>query len=123
MRIDNNEVIDPTVSGNVARFINHSCDPNCQTRKWTVMNEVCVGIFALKDLQENEELTFDYQFDFFKTPFTRCYCGTKKCKGFLGVATNISSSSESMSSEGSGSGESDQDDEDQQLSFASESSL
>ena len=87
------------------------------------MNEVCVGIFALKDLQENEELTFDYQFDFFKTPFTRCYCGTKKCKGFLGVATNISSTSESMSSEGSGSGESDQDDEDQQLSFASESSL
>ena len=29
MRIDNNEVIDPTYSGNIARFINHSCDPNC----------------------------------------------------------------------------------------------
>lgn len=29
MRIENNEVIDPTYSGNIARFINHSCDPNC----------------------------------------------------------------------------------------------
>lgn len=107
MRIDNNEVIDPTTSGNVARFINHSCDPNCQTRKWTVLNEVCVGIFTLKDLQENEELTFDYQFDFFKTPFTRCYCGTAKCKGFLGVAntTNRSSSSNSASSRSSSNSE------------------
>jgi histone-lysine N-methyltransferase SETD2/UMP-CMP kinase len=46
MRIENNEVIDPTYSGNIARFINHSCDPNCQTRKWTIQNEICVGIFA-----------------------------------------------------------------------------
>lgn len=60
MRIENSEVIDPTYSGNIARFINHSCDPNCQTRKWTIQNEICVGIFAQKDIQENEELTFDY---------------------------------------------------------------
>jgi len=46
---------------------------------------VCVGLFTLKDIKENEELTFDYQFDFFKTPFTKCYCGTPKCKGYLGV--------------------------------------
>ena len=50
MRIDNNEVIDPTISGNVARFINHSCDPNCQTSKWQVLDEVCVGIFSIKDI-------------------------------------------------------------------------
>lgn len=50
MQIENNEVIDPTHSGNVARFINHSCDPNCQTRKWTILNEVCVGIFTIKDV-------------------------------------------------------------------------
>lgn len=60
MKIENNEVIDPTYSGNVARFMNHSCEPNCETRKWTILNEVCVGIFAIKDIQENEELTFDY---------------------------------------------------------------
>ena len=60
MRIDNNEVIDPTNSGNIARFINHSCDPNCQTIKWQVLDEVQVGIFAIKDIAEDEELTFDY---------------------------------------------------------------
>lgn len=92
MRIDNNEVIDPTTSGNIARFINHSCDPNCQTIKWQVLDEVQVGIFAIKDIAENEELTFNYQFDFFKTLLNRCYCGSKNCKGFLGVATGNSSS-------------------------------
>jgi SET domain-containing protein len=95
MRIENNEVIDPTYSGNIARFINHSCDPNCQTRKWTIQNEICVGIFAQKDILENEELTFDYQFDFFKTAFTKCYCGAAKCKGFLGVARNTDADSSS----------------------------
>jgi SET domain-containing protein len=69
-------VIDPTVSGNVARFINHSCDPNCYTSKWSILDEVCVGIFSIKDIIEDEELTFNYQFDFFKTPFTRYYCGS-----------------------------------------------
>ena len=90
MQTTNNEVIDPTFVGNIARLINHSCDPNCETQKWNVLGEVCVGIFALRDISENEELTFDYQFDFFKTPFTKCYCGATKCKGYLGVlATNV----------------------------------
>lgn len=85
MRTENGEVIDPTTHGNIARFINHSCDPNCVTRKWTVLGETSVGIFALRDIEEDEELSFDYQFDTFKTPFTRCYCGTSKCKGYLGL--------------------------------------
>lgn len=85
MRTDNGEVIDPTYYGNIARFINHSCDPNCVTRKWTVAKETMVGIFARKDIREDEELSFDYQFDSFKTPFTKCYCGTTKCKGYLGL--------------------------------------
>lgn len=86
MRTENGEIIDPTFYGNVARFINHSCDPNCETRKWTVGKEIQVGIFARKDIIENEELSFDYQFDTFKTPFTKCYCGTARCKGYLGLA-------------------------------------
>ena len=60
MRTTNNEVIDPTFVGNIARFINHSCDPSCETQKWNVLGEVCVGIFALRDIPENEELSFDY---------------------------------------------------------------
>lgn len=84
MKISQNEVIDPTFRGNQARFINHSCDPNCITQKWNVMGEICVGVFALKDIREDKELTFDYQFDSFKTPFTKCLCGAYNCKGYLG---------------------------------------
>ena len=69
MKISTYEVIDPTYKGNMARVINHSCDPNCVTRKWTVHKETMVGIFTRKDIAENEELSFDYQFDSFKTPF------------------------------------------------------
>ena len=84
MKIDRNEVIDPTYKGNLARFINHSCDPNCITQKWHVLGEICIGIFAIKDIYEDDELTFDYQFDSFKTPLTKCLCSSIKCKGYLG---------------------------------------
>ncbi len=53
-------MIDPTYKGNLARFINHSCDPNCITVKWNVLGEVCIGIFANRDIMEDEEFTFDY---------------------------------------------------------------
>ena len=86
MRTENGEIIDPTYTGNIARFINHSCDPNCVTRKWTVMKETAIGIFSRKDIQEDEELSFDYQFDSFKTPFQKCYCGSSNCKGYLGLS-------------------------------------
>ena len=85
MKSSSDEIIDATKYGNMARFINHSCDPNCQTQKWTVLGEVCVGIYSLKDIKKGEELTFDYQFDTFETTYSRCFCGTKKCKGFLGI--------------------------------------
>lgn len=85
MRLSSKEVIDPTYKGNMARFINHSCDPNCETRKWNVKGEIEVGIISIKDIQEGEELTFDYKFDVYQTPFTRCLCGTSKCKGYLGL--------------------------------------
>lgn len=88
MSISKNEVIDPTYKGNLARFINHSCDPNCETQKWHVLGEVCVGIFTLKDVNEGEELTFNYGFDIMKTTFQKCLCKTKNCKGYLGVAQN-----------------------------------
>jgi hypothetical protein len=81
------EVIDPTKSGNMARFINHSCDPNCETRKWHVKGELCIGIFAKKDIQEDEELTFNYDFDLNKTRYQKCLCGAKNCRGYLGIST------------------------------------
>ena len=85
MKLGGNEVIDPTVFGNMARMINHSCDPNCETRKWRVGGEIEVGIIAVKDIRPGEELTFDYQFDVYRTPLTHCLCGASKCKNYLGL--------------------------------------
>lgn len=85
MKLGGSEVIDPTHKGNMARFINHSCDPNCETQKWNVLGEICVGIFAVRDIEIGEELSFNYQFDVYQTPFTRCLCGTKNCKKYLGL--------------------------------------
>ena len=92
MSTSHNEVIDPARKGNMARFINHSCDPNCETQKWNVLGEVCVGIFAKKNISEDEELTFDYRLDTHKTTLTRCLCGSGNCRQYLGlIPTNFSS--------------------------------
>lgn len=55
-------VIDATIKGNISRFINHSCDPNAETQKWTVNGELRIGFFASKSIAAGEEVTFDYQF-------------------------------------------------------------
>lgn len=55
--------VDVFVQGALGRFINHSCDPNCETQKWVVHGELAIGLFALKDVQAGQELTFDYNFE------------------------------------------------------------
>lgn len=57
------QLIDATSKGGIFRYINHSCDPNCETQKWTVDGESCIGIFSKKFIKRGEELTFDYQFE------------------------------------------------------------
>ena len=83
MQLPFNEVIDPTYRGNMARFINHSCDPNCTIEKWNVQGEAAVAIIAKRTIQEDEELSFDYNFNSIDTALTKCLCGTKKCRGKL----------------------------------------
>ncbi|KAL0480983.1 histone-lysine N-methyltransferase [Acrasis kona] len=85
MRLSVDFVVDATRTGNLARFINHSCDPNCTTAIWTVGQELRIGIFAIKYIKEGTELTYDYQFETFgRTKQQECLCGADNCSGFIG---------------------------------------
>ncbi len=85
LTLGHNLVIDASNKSNNARFINHSCDPNCQTQKWKVNGETRIGIIAIKDIPVGTELTFDYMLDSLGNGKKRCLCGAKNCSGFLGV--------------------------------------
>ncbi|PBP25123.1 SET domain-containing protein [Diplocarpon rosae] len=84
-RIDENTVIDATKKGGIARFINHSCMPNCTAKIITVEKSKRIVIYALRDIAQNEELTYDYKFEreIGSTDRIPCLCGTAACKGFL----------------------------------------
>lgn len=83
-RIDDYEVVDATVHGNAARFINHSCEPNCFSRVVTVHGQKHIVIFASRRIYRGEELTYDYKFPIEDANNKLlCNCGAKKCRKFL----------------------------------------
>jgi uncharacterized protein len=81
----NRTVIDAGVGGNDARFINHSCNPNCET----VIEGSRVYIDAIRDIKPGEELGYDYQLTWESTDdpeelaLYACRCGAKKCRGTM----------------------------------------
>ena len=92
MSLQNDLFIDATRKGNMSRFFNHSCDPNCETQKWTVNGELRIGFFTRRPVSLGEELTFDYQFQTVGKKKQKCFCGSKNCRGFLGASSTGSSS-------------------------------
>jgi SET domain-containing protein len=78
-------VIDAGVGGNEARFINHSCDPNCET----VIEGGRVFIEALRDIRKGEELGYEYGLtwesndDPDELANYACRCGAAKCRGSM----------------------------------------
>ncbi|XP_054648589.1 histone-lysine N-methyltransferase, H3 lysine-36 specific isoform X2 [Dunckerocampus dactyliophorus] len=85
LTLDKDRIIDAGPKGNQARFMNHSCQPNCETQKWTVNGDTRVGLFALQDIPEGVELTFNYNLECLGNGKTACKCGAPNCSGFLGV--------------------------------------
>ncbi|KAH7405785.1 hypothetical protein DE146DRAFT_609129 [Phaeosphaeria sp. MPI-PUGE-AT-0046c] len=85
MSFDNKMIIDAT-RGTIARFVNHSCEPNCEMIKWTVNGEPRMALFAgSRGIITGEELTYDYNFDpFSQKNIQQCRCGTESCRGVLG---------------------------------------
>jgi len=78
-------VIDAGVNGNDARFINHSCDPNCET----VIEGGRVFIEALRDIRKGEELGYEYGLTWESTDDPdelanyACRCGAAQCRGSM----------------------------------------
>lgn len=85
MAFDQNMIIDAT-TGSIARFVNHSCDPNCRMEKWIVGGQPRMALFAGdRPILTGEELTYDYNFDPFSAKnVQKCLCGSANCRGVLG---------------------------------------
>jgi len=83
--VDGRTVIDAGVAGNEARFINHSCDPNCDT----VIEDRRVFIEALRTIQPGEELGYEYGLTWESTDDPdelaryACRCGAASCRGTM----------------------------------------
>ncbi|KAI2615470.1 hypothetical protein GGR54DRAFT_290807 [Hypoxylon sp. NC1633] len=87
MSLTKNEFVDATKKGNLGRFCNHSCSPNCYVDKWVVGSKLRMGIFASRKIQPGEELVFNYNVDRYGADPQPCYCGEPNCIGFLGGKT------------------------------------
>jgi len=83
-RIDKESIIDATRKGGIARFVNHSCSPNCVAKVISVKTQKKVVFFAVRDINAGEEITYDYHFnhedDGKKIP---CFCNSRTCRRYL----------------------------------------
>lgn len=84
--VSNRVVIDARAIGNDARYINHSCAPNCES----IVERSRIFIYAMRDIDVGEELSYDYAL-IVDGPFTKkelrrlypCKCRSKACRGTL----------------------------------------
>ena len=85
--VDKKIVIDAGKFGNDARFINHSCDPNCEA----VIEDRRVFLDALRTIRPGDELSYDYAYDRDDASVSGkeaekqypCHCGTENCRGTI----------------------------------------
>ena len=83
--VDDRTVIDAGVDGNEARFVNHACEPNCES----VIEDRRVFIDALRTIEPGEELTYDYQIQREADDPPQidevfaCRCGFTGCRGSM----------------------------------------
>jgi SET domain-containing protein len=83
--LNSRSCVDAAVGGNIARFINHQCDPNCVA--WIEGKHIWID--ALRDIKQGEELGYEYEYDFDPEytiedlEFYGCKCGSPKCRGTI----------------------------------------
>jgi uncharacterized protein len=77
--LDERSAIDGSTPKNTARYINHSCDPNCQTEQFGRI----IWIVAIRDIAAGEELTYNYGCEMDDEPPEPCHCSAKDCCGYI----------------------------------------
>ncbi|KAL5121403.1 histone methyltransferase set2 [Pleosporales sp. CAS-2024a] len=87
MSLTKGEFVDATKKGNLGRFCNHSCNPNCFVDKWVVGDKLRMGIFVERKVKAGEELVFNYNVDRYGADPQPCYCGEPNCTGYIGGKT------------------------------------
>jgi len=81
-RLDTHNIIDATFYGSKARYINHSCDPNLKSDRLDVNGVKHIVFIAIRHIQAEEELTFDYNFEPDAEKLD-CFCGAPNCRSRL----------------------------------------
>lgn len=83
--LEKSYVIDSRNMGNICRFINHSCQPNCEMQTWKINGLPRLALFATEDIDNDEELTYDYDFTSYGSASAQsCFCDSNVCKIFIG---------------------------------------
>ena len=83
--LDDDIVLDARTTRCDAKYLNHSCDPNCES----VIEDGHIWIDAIKPIKKEQELVYDYQFEFEDNyepedvRYYACLCGTAKCRGTI----------------------------------------
>ncbi|CAI9295498.1 unnamed protein product [Lactuca saligna] len=81
-RLDDGYVVDATKRGGIARFINHSCEPNCYTKVISVDGQKKIFIYAKRAIVTGEEITYNYKFPLEEKKIP-CNCGSRRCRGSM----------------------------------------
>lgn len=77
--LDDEHDLDGNVDWNPARFLNHSCEPNCGA----VFRDQGIWIVSLRAIRAGEEITFDYGYDLESYREHPCHCGASDCVGYI----------------------------------------
>ena len=79
--LNKNQDIDGNFSFNKARYINHSCNPNCEVD--IIKDEIWIS--SIKNIKKGDELSYDYGYTFDKDDYKdhECKCGSKYCIGYI----------------------------------------
>jgi SET domain-containing protein len=81
--LDEDWEIDAGVGGNYTRYLNHSCDPNCEVR----IEAGHIMIYARRPILAGEEITVDYETSYHSNR-KRCHCGAANCRGTINRMTD-----------------------------------